>query len=173
MVDGIKVMRSLWTQNPASYAGEYYTVRDAFSTPQPDPVPPILIGGEGERYLLRAVAEHADIWLPHTKKIDVLKHKISVLERHCDEAGRDISEIRIAHTIPVFLDTSRSAAREWAGDRLSMPDPPFAGTPEELWDYLNQYIELGVTMFHMVFPGFPRTHDMELFAAEVLPRFAR
>jgi alkanesulfonate monooxygenase SsuD/methylene tetrahydromethanopterin reductase-like flavin-dependent oxidoreductase (luciferase family) len=53
-----------------------------------------MIGGGGERKTLRLVATYADacnIIGPPTE----LAHKIEVLRRHCDEVGRDISEIEI------------------------------------------------------------------------------
>lgn len=171
MVDGLKVMRALWTSSPATYAGDYYTVTDAVSNPLPTPVPPILIGGEGERFLLRAVAEYADFWLPMSRKPEVLRHKLDVLRRHCADIGRDPETIKPTLTLPVFLARTHEAAAEWAGARVNGENPPFAGTPEALQDYLRRYIELGVRDFQLVFPGFPETDDIELFAAEVLPEF--
>jgi alkanesulfonate monooxygenase SsuD/methylene tetrahydromethanopterin reductase-like flavin-dependent oxidoreductase (luciferase family) len=172
MAEAIRLMREMWTQSPASYEGEFYSIVEAYCEPQPDPVPPILIGGEGERYLLRAVAELADYWLPMTRTLEVLKRKIEVLQQHCREVSRDFSSIEIALTVPVFLSPDPSAAEEWAGDRLKGENPPFAGTPADLQRYLRDYVDAGVTMFHLVFPGFPDTEDMELFVTEVMPAFA-
>jgi alkanesulfonate monooxygenase SsuD/methylene tetrahydromethanopterin reductase-like flavin-dependent oxidoreductase (luciferase family) len=106
-----------------------------------------------------------------TKKVDVFRRKQEILQHHCQQVGRAFSSIRTALTVPVFLDTNRGAAEQWAGDRLTSKDPPFAGTPDDLRRYLQAYVDLGVTMFHMVFPGFPETHDIQLFADEVLPAF--
>jgi alkanesulfonate monooxygenase SsuD/methylene tetrahydromethanopterin reductase-like flavin-dependent oxidoreductase (luciferase family) len=171
MADGIRVMRALWTQSPASYAGEFYAVVDAYCEPRPNPMPPILIGGEGEQFLLRAVAELADYWLPMSRNPEVLSRKMAVLRRHCQEVGRESASIRTALTVPAYLAASRRVAEERAGPSLQSDNPPFAGTPGDLRDYLQRYVDLGVTMFHMVFPGFPETHDMRLFAEEVLPAF--
>jgi alkanesulfonate monooxygenase SsuD/methylene tetrahydromethanopterin reductase-like flavin-dependent oxidoreductase (luciferase family) len=171
MVDGIQVMRILWAQAPATYAGAYYSVTDAYCEPRPDPPPPILIGGEGERFLLRAVAEHADYWLPMSRNPEVLARKVQVLQRHCHDVGRDPASIRIALTVPAFLAPNRSTAEDRAGGLLKGENPPFAGTSADLRAALQRYIDLGVTMFHMVFPDFPETQDLELFARDVLPAF--
>jgi probable F420-dependent oxidoreductase len=53
---------------------------------------PILIGGGGERKTLRYTARHADIWHGFGQP-DVIRHKNRVLDRWCDEEGRDPSAI--------------------------------------------------------------------------------
>jgi probable F420-dependent oxidoreductase len=53
---------------------------------------PILIGGGGERKTLRYTARHADIWHGFGQA-DVIRHKNQVLDRWCDEEGRDPSTI--------------------------------------------------------------------------------
>lgn len=172
MVDGIKVMRALWTGRPATYQGEYYHVADAYCEPRPEPPPPIMIGGDGERYLLRAVAEHGDWWLPYSRSTAVLRRKIDVLRDHCRAVGRDFDEIRKAYTFLVYLDRNRQAAIDRAGARLENAEQPaFAGDPAALRDYLAERIELGFDHFPLVFPRFPETDDIELFVDEVLPAF--
>ena len=126
----------------------YYTVTDAYCEPHPEPPPPILVGGEGERYLLRAVAEHADFWLPSSRKLDVLRHKLTVLRQHCADVGRDPAQIRVALTLPIFLTATQADAESWTGAALRSENPPFAGTPAALIDYLGQYIDAGVSLFH-------------------------
>ncbi|EFV13623.1 LLM class F420-dependent oxidoreductase [Segniliparus rugosus] len=53
---------------------------------------PILIGGGGERKMLRIVAEHADIWHSFSA-VAQLRHKSAVLAEHCAAVGRDPAEI--------------------------------------------------------------------------------
>ena len=64
--------------------------------PKLNPAPmdriPILVAGGGEKRLLRLVAQYADIWNTFAEG-DELARKISVLERHCADVGRDISDI--------------------------------------------------------------------------------
>ena len=63
--------------------------------PQPTRRIPILIGGAGEQKTLRIVAEHADIWHSFVSP-ETLVHKLAVLDRWCDELGRDRSEIELS-----------------------------------------------------------------------------
>ena len=172
MVEGLEVMRALWGGGPVSYEGKHYRLKDAYCVPVPRPVPPILIGGDGERYLLRAVAEHADWWLPYARTTEILRHKIDVLAGHCRDVGRDPATIRKAFTFVAFLDRDRDAAIRRAGSRLDNPEQPaFAGDPAALRDYIRERVELGFEHFPLVFPNFPETDDMKLFVDEVLPHF--
>ena len=90
-----------------------YTVRDAFASRVPTRRHPILIAGEGEQFLLRAVARHADWWLSYGHRPEVLRHKLAVLADHCRDAGRDPAGIRKATPLTVYLDSSAAAAQAW------------------------------------------------------------
>ena len=171
MVEGIRAIRALWTESPANFEGRWYTLRDAYCEPRPDPAPPIMIGGEGENYLLRAVAEHADWWNTLTPSIPVQRRKMALLKAHCAAVGRDFELIRKTFTFTVYLTPSKAASVAWAGAAMDREFPPFAGTPAELRDHIIELSEVGFDLFQLVFPGFPDTHDIQLFADEVLPAF--
>jgi len=171
MVEGIRLIRALWTEPVVSFDGRHYHARDATLEPKPDPVPPIMIGGEGERLVLRAVAEHADWWNARHRPLPALRHKVEVLRSHCEAVGRDFDAIRKTCSMTVFLAKNRGDARAWAGSALEWDAPPFAGTPAELRAALAELVDLGFSLFQIAFPGFPETHDIELFGAEVAPAF--
>ena len=52
-----------------------------------------MIGGGGEKLLLRAVARHADWYNAPGSPIDVIAHKLNVLREHCANVGRDYDTI--------------------------------------------------------------------------------
>lgn len=171
MVEGIKAIKALWTEKPANFQGEYYRVTDAYCEPRPDPIPPILIGGDGEKYLLRAVAEHADWWLPYSRRLDTLQQKANVLKDHCRAVGRDYDSIRKTYTLTIYLSEDRDAAERRAGAATERENPVFAGDPAGLRDYLEERADLGFDLFQLVFPDFPETTDIRLFVDKVLPWF--
>jgi len=170
MVEAIKLMRTMWTSAPANFDGAYYHIENAYCEPRPDPQPIIMIGGDGERRTLRAVAEHADWWNTVMRPVPVLRHKLDVLQQHCREVGRDYASVRKTITRTAFLAPTREAAERKAGSRLEEPTPPFAGEPAALVDHLLELNDLGFDLFQMVFGDFPDTTDIRLFVDKVLPR---
>ncbi len=89
---------------------------------QPLPVQkrlPIMIGGSGEKKTLRTVARYADMWNA-MGPLEVMAHKVDVLRRHCDEVGRDISEIEFTLGVKVTIRDTEGGG----GPRLGGGDGP-------------------------------------------------
>ncbi len=172
MEEAIRLIRTLWTSAPASFQGQFYRLEEAWCVPQPEPPPPILIAGEGERYLLRAVAQHADWWLSYGHRPEVLRHKLAVLADHCRDVGRDPASIRKATPLTVYLDRDRAAARRWAGDVVNAEQPAFAGDPAELRERIEELADMGFELVQLRFARMMETEDIALFVDEVLPHFA-
>lgn len=169
MVEAIEIAKKMWTESPATFHGKYYRIEDAYCEPKPDPMPPILIGGGGEQLTLRAVAEHADWWNLPAAPPDVYAHKLDVLRRHCDAAGRDYEEIVKTWS----AESLAVASTESEAHRISEASPyssnPIYGTPEQVAEQLQPYVELGVSYFIVRVLDFPQTEGIELFAHEVIP----
>lgn len=93
--EACRILKALWTEPRATVEGEFYAVRDAYHEPKPvqKPHPPLVIGGGGEKVLLRIVARYADEWNLSKGTPEEFAHKSRVLEGHCRAVGRDPSEI--------------------------------------------------------------------------------
>ena len=90
----LQICRQMWSDDDGPYDGKHYQLAETLCVPQPIRRPPILIGGDGEKKTLRLVAQYADIWNSMATDVDELKHKMEVLNRHCETVGRDPAEIR-------------------------------------------------------------------------------
>ena len=110
--------------------------------------PPILVGGGGEQRTLRIAAKYADMthWFP--LGLDALKHKNEVLERYCEEIGRDPSTIERTVGAPVIVTETEAEAKAFL-ERLPPERRPYVnvGTPEQVADALRPYIDAGFTGF--------------------------
>ncbi len=103
LAEACTVLRRLWTAaEPFDFEGQFLQLRGAFGNPKPiqRPGPPILIGGRAAS-TLRVVAEHADIWnIPGGDLADCISRS-AMLDRFCEEIGRDPSTILRSIALPV------------------------------------------------------------------------
>jgi probable F420-dependent oxidoreductase len=62
MVEGLEIVKQMWTQGSATFEGKHYRYTNANGEPRPvqQPHPPVLIGGGGKR-MLTIAAKEADI----------------------------------------------------------------------------------------------------------------
>jgi F420-dependent oxidoreductase-like protein len=142
--EAVQVIRGLLTQPTTSVDGQHYQLTDAICEPKPtqDPLP-ILIGASGEKRMLGVVARYADQWncwgLP-----ELVAHKSSVLDQHCEKIGRDPSEIARTTQALIFVTDDEAAAEQILAN---IPRAAIAGPPERLAETLAGYAEIGVDEF--------------------------
>jgi F420-dependent oxidoreductase-like protein len=111
----VQIALQMWRGDEAPYGGTHYHLLRPLNSPNTlqRPHPPILIAGSGERKTLRLVARYGDMCnlfdLPGTGFADNLKHKLDVLGRHCEEAGRDYRAVE--KTVSTFVNPDEDQAR--------------------------------------------------------------
>jgi alkanesulfonate monooxygenase SsuD/methylene tetrahydromethanopterin reductase-like flavin-dependent oxidoreductase (luciferase family) len=136
---------------------------------------PICIGGSGEQVTLRLVARYADMDNVGGG-IENVRRKDAILVRHCEEVGRDPSEIERTSGIGTVVirddrtEAERIGLAAFERNRVAKPwtDQPW-GTPEDVAEKLAPY--LGIGYRHLI-AGFPVDYDeesMTRFATEVRP----
>ena len=178
--EALSIIRRLWTEEPVNYFGEEFQVEEAYCRPRPlqDPHPPIMVGGSGERVLLRIVAEHADMWNNLGWAHSLLSHKTEVLHRHCETLKRDPSEIEISQQVLAAIGETETEARV-ATEKIC-GELPFlsggenliiAGRPAQCIERIQNTIDMGATTLILSFGRRPNLAALELFASEVLPAF--
>jgi alkanesulfonate monooxygenase SsuD/methylene tetrahydromethanopterin reductase-like flavin-dependent oxidoreductase (luciferase family) len=106
LAEACTVIRRLWTEDkPFDFHGDYYDLTGAFCNPKPAqrPGPPIVIGGQATA-TLRVVAEHADVWNFPGGDTEAALRRGAVLDRCCEEIGRDPASITRSLVLPVSYD---------------------------------------------------------------------
>ena len=169
--EAIQVVKRLWTQSPASYAGTHYRLDNAYAEPRPDPIPPLLIGGGGERRTLRLVAQYADWWNIPGGTAETYAHKLDVLRQHCAAVGRDYDEIvKTWSAEAIAVAETEADARRIAAESPYNNADAIVGTPAQVAEQLRAFVDLGVEYLIVRVLDFPNTTGIELFLQEVMPR---
>lgn len=186
MEEAVEIVKKLWTEEKASFKGRYYTIEDAVCDPKPvqTPHPPIMIGGARPR-LLKAVATYADRCnLGHrTTSIELYRRTLETLRRQCDQVGRDYDELEKAHYGDMVVRNNqeelKGAMKRWycaQSSRLPFTEwlenkklEAIAGTPQECLHRIEEYLDLGVSLFIVAFKDLPNMDGIRIFASEVMP----
>ncbi len=143
--EACQVVKGLLTQDRTTFRGEYYQLDNAPCEPKPvQDLLPLLVGGGGEKRTLRIAARFADEWNVWGTP-DLLAQKGAVLERHCEDVGRDPHEIQRSAQALLFLSDDQAFLKNMRDAEI--PRPTLIGTPAEVTDILGQYAEAGVDEF--------------------------
>ena len=117
----IEIAKTLWSEGPSQFAGEFYTLPECHLYPKPiqHPHPPIYSGGESLA-ALRRVAKHCDGWFG-VDRPDEVQAGVDKLKPLLAEYGRTMDEIKI-HAAPlqdVTLDTVKQY-RDAGADQINL-----------------------------------------------------
>ncbi len=179
--EALEVIRLLWTQEKASFQGQYYRLDEAPFEPKPlqKPHPPILIGGIGKKWTLPLVARYAQAWnllpVPFAQITDLLQ----TLSGYCQQYGRSCEEIEKSYLTRLVLSnnperieqTVRSLAQLRGVSPEEVRSAILAGNAEEVQEQIQRYVDAGIT--HIIV-GMRPPYDREglrRFAKEVMPAF--
>jgi F420-dependent oxidoreductase-like protein len=181
--EAVQVLRRLWTHDHATFRGQYYTLQDALCVPKPLQQPlPLWIGGQGEKKLLRLVAEEADGWnMVLGSSLEQVRHKLEVLQRHCDAVGRDFASLDKSLFVCTYLyDTERQFA-QYRADQACLLGPEstgylerarelgLAGPAAQVIDTLRCYLACGFDYIIALFPYTRECDMLQRYAEEVCP----
>ena len=180
--EALRVITTLWQADPtASHAGIYYSLVDAPFAPKPvqKPMPPIMIGGIGEKLTLPIVARYAQMWNVPILSPDQFAKKNQVLEQYCADLKRDCSEIERSYLTPLYLNPSPEVLQQVLQRAMTMRglteaearQTILAGTPAEIRTQLQAYIDIGVTHFiiNLRRPGLYDREAVRVFATQIMP----
>lgn len=176
--ESVEIVLSMWTESETTYKGKYYELSRANCDPKPvqKPTPPVWIGGGGEQLTLRVVAQHA-----HCSNFggqpDEWERKRNVLFDHCRAVGRDPGDIRMTWSPEVFIRETEAEVLAagnrslWSEDIDAWRNNNLVGTPEQVAEKIQTYVDLGCRGFVPWCPDYPDTLTIELLAKKVVPEF--
>jgi alkanesulfonate monooxygenase SsuD/methylene tetrahydromethanopterin reductase-like flavin-dependent oxidoreductase (luciferase family) len=168
----LQIINAMWREKQATVEGKHYRVTEAWCEPKPDPIPTIMIGGSKPR-MLRLIAKYADWWNVSWTGIDDYRKQVAECERACSEVHRDPATLRRTW-YGGCLCAPTEAEVERLNQNLHMSaGRAFVGTPAQILDQVQPFLDLGVNYFLLGCGGFPDLTTLETLVHEVLPALNR
>jgi probable F420-dependent oxidoreductase len=175
-VEGLQVMKALWTQPKASVAGEFWQFEDVSMEPKPvqRPHPPVWFGAR-DAIGLRRAARHGQGWMGagSSSSADFVE-QIGMLRRFLNEEKRDPAQFAVSKRVYIAIDADRNRAerrlQEWFAVRYKRADMATRvslwGSSEECSEKLNELVRAGARHL-MLNPVFDELKQLEMLAEVV------
>jgi len=171
--EAVEMIKLLFTnEGPMSYNGQFYKLKDAYFSPPCTQKPhiPILIGGNGEKRTLRTLAKFGDICnldFNAPGSPEMFRHKVEVLERNCEQFGRDPKEIKKTLHMPIHLENDEEKAIRY---RKIRGEWTLTGSASFIINRIQEYSDVGVE--ELIFGSVPSKAEFyERLKDEILSAF--
>ena len=150
--ESLIIYKKMTTEETPTFNGEFYQIDGAINQPKPiqKPYPPLWVCGGGEKVTLKLLAKYGDYgnW---DVDVDGFIQKSNILQNHCENVGRDFSEIgKTLHTNVLIADNQNDLDRkvEKLSTYTNIPkdyyyERPLIGTKDQVFETIDQYKEAG------------------------------
>lgn len=163
------------SKDPVDFNGTYYQLDQALLSPGSFTAPiPIMVGGTGEKRTLRTLARYGDVmnldgWAGGGMSLEYYRHKVDILERHCEAAGRDAAQIRRTLLMPCYLTEDQGLI-----DRAvkNLGPGTVAGSQQYIIDRIGEFADAGVS--EIMLGGIPSgdVERLQQFEQQILSAYA-
>jgi alkanesulfonate monooxygenase SsuD/methylene tetrahydromethanopterin reductase-like flavin-dependent oxidoreductase (luciferase family) len=144
LAETIELLKTLWSESPATYHGEWYHLDGAICA-RPDPPIPILVGTNGPK-ALKVVARLADWWVWDGPFESTYRRPYEILRAECEAIGRPFEDITRVAELSVSLPADPSTFVDFVehpfypGQRFGIVGP----TPADVIREIEQLVDVGV-----------------------------
>lgn len=170
--EAIQIIQALWTDSPATFAGQHYRIHQAYCEPRPNPPPSLMVGAFKPK-MLRLTACYADGWNVSSTGLPQYRRLAADFDRACADVSRDPSRVQRSWGGGCICAPTQAEAERLASDLWGITDPEdnfdFVGTPRRIIEQMRPFIDLGINYFMLDCSPFPDLTTLELLAGEVLP----
>ena len=148
--EACQVLRGLFQNDYFNFDGQHYQLKNAPLEPKPQQAKiPLMIGGGGEQRTLKIAAQYADEWNVWGDA-QILRHKMNILDQHCESAGRDPHEIERSAVALLFLSDNEKYLNKIRAAELT--SPAIIGNVNEVIEIVSTLKEIGVK--ELIIPDF-------------------
>ena len=154
--ESIQIIKKLWIQKTASFHGKYYSIDGAICFPKPiqKPHPILMVGGSGEKYLLKVVAKCADRYNLYFGTPEEMKRKINILNDYNSQSRKiEYSIVLPCLLVDKYEDMEKIIKNMKKGDmtvdqfKKSAAGGLTVGTVDDIVNGIAEYINIGVNHF--------------------------
>ena len=172
--EGLEVVtRLLRSDEPVSFDGHYFQLKDALLMPRPHRRDlPITIGGKGPHRTLSLVVKHAAEWNTPGMPLDEFKALNKRLNARLEKAGRDPRSVRRSlMTSPVFAPDEASLRDKLAGQDVDAlrARGRIIGTAPQIATQLRALSAAGLDRVMLRWENLDDPAGLRAFAAALLP----
>lgn len=138
MAEQVAALKKLWTEEVASFNGEYVQFEPSWQYPKPSqrPHPPILLGGESD-HTLRRIVRTCEGWLPRARGGFDAAANMARLARIAAEEGRSMDTLSVNVFGAEPTADALSRYRNAGITRAILPLPP--ADRDSVWRTLDRY----------------------------------
>jgi F420-dependent oxidoreductase-like protein len=180
--ESLTIIKKMWQNTTSTFKGKHYSIKNAICNPKPvqSPHPPVMVGGAGSK-LMDVVAKHATRYNHPFGTPEILDEKINLLKDKCKLVKRDHNEIQNSVLLRVLVGKDSDNIKQIisglkkknesvADYILRSKDSIALGTPDEVIEYLDRYLQIGIDYFIVNFIGLWNSIDMlATFSKKVIP----
>ena len=174
----LSVLEKLWTQEKASFQGEFWDFKNVSMLPLPvqRPRPPIWFGGRHEAALKRSVCR-GDGWMgAGSTSTRQFKDHCRIVKSELNRLGKDESKFTISKRVYVAVDDDETRAlkrlTDWFGSHYGNPDlaerVSVWGSVEKCILGMQEVLDAGAEML-MFNPVFDHMEHLEILTSDIIP----
>lgn len=193
MIEGIKILRQLWTESNASFSGKYYSYNNLTLEPKPatKPHPALWIAANPKPKTddpdviarsTRRIARYTDGWMTTRLTTEEFKERWELILEALPGEGKDPAKYDNTLYFNVHIKEDETAAfneakqfldtyyeRDWPVEAVKVWGA--YGSPQRVIETINRYFEAGAKEITIRLCSYDQEGQLERLVNEVLPAF--
>ena len=194
----LDVIKNLWTEPTSNYHGQFFNFEGITMEPKPltKPHPPIWVGGrpggiqfdrQGNRQFksrtaaVKRAAKYGDGWCPLYMTVESYRDSVRAVKEYAKEMGRDISHMRWAYNVSIWIRDNYEEAMQAAAGTLRygrdlssrIEGYDILGAPKDCIEKIEKFADAGVDylILHVNGPDGDLDKGLQIISKDIMPHF--
>jgi F420-dependent oxidoreductase-like protein len=177
--EAVQLIRKMWNkeEEDVTFNGRFYKLSNAHCNPKPiqEPMPPIMIGGSGERKILKIVAKYADVCNLFGSS-ETIRRKLTILSAHCKTVNRDYNTILKTKLAYIIIADEQKEVEKRVNEQFAgvaeevRREFAIYGTPEQVLNQIELFRDVGIDYLIVNFEPLRELESVNTFANKVIKK---